>query len=207
MKTFTIDWRRGEESVITEIGKNHFRLNPLNICTKDGLNCEMDARIIMEINDDSIIFKNFSSFPVFADNTLSILVRNFFTYKETEDVVTNRLKIQDELVKLLQGKLEQYDISIIAFMIVHTTMPSSLITCEEPKIIVRDVHIGKNVPDIESYIIICGLLGCMLLIVLSVVILLNILSIGIDIKIPIGLCMVISIAIIIISIYQCSEME
>jgi hypothetical protein len=59
MTTFIVDWQQPRENATAEMWKNHFKFNPLDICTKDGNNFEMGARIIVEIDDDSIIVKNF----------------------------------------------------------------------------------------------------------------------------------------------------
>jgi hypothetical protein len=134
MTTFIVDWQQHKESATTELGENHFKFNPLNICTKDGMNFEMDARIIMEIDDDSIIVKLFGSVPVFVGNILSVLVRNFFTYKEVSEITTCRPKIQEQFSELAQAKLANYGVKIIAFIIVNTTMPSSFFASDkEPK--------------------------------------------------------------------------
>lgn len=208
MTTFTIDWQQPKENTIIEIGKNHFKFNPLNIRTKEGCNFEMDARMIVEIDDDSIIVQNFGSFSVFVDNTLSVWVRNFFTYKERDNILSNRLKIQEELTGMLQEYLTRYGVKVIVFMIVYTSMLSPFVTLEEPKTVIRDTYIRKNVSQMEPYIIIYyGLLGGVSLVLLSIAILLNILSINIDIKIPIILCIIISIIIVAMSVYQYSKIE
>lgn len=145
MTTFTIDWQQPKENTIIETGRNHFKFNPLNIRTKEGCNFEMDARMIVEIDDDSIIVQNFGSFSVFVDNTLSTLVGNSFTYKERDNIFSNRLKIQEELTGMLQEYLTRYGVKVIIFMIVYTSMLSPFVTLEEPKMTIRDTRAGKNV--------------------------------------------------------------
>lgn len=129
MTTFIVDWQ--QESATTELHKNQFKFNSLNITAKDGLNFEMDARIIMEIDDDSTIVKLFGSVPIFVENILSVLVRNFFTYKEVSEITTCRSKIQEQFSELAQEKLANYGVKIITFMIVYMTMPSSFITSDK----------------------------------------------------------------------------
>jgi hypothetical protein len=147
MTTFIVDWQPPKENTIAELNKNHFKLNPLDIKTKDGRNFEMDARMIMEIDDESIIVKYFGSFPVFVDNILSVLVRNYFTYKEIAEItvlvrnyftyeeiaeITScRLKIQDQFSELAQEKLKKYGVKIISFTIVNTSTLSSFSTKDE----------------------------------------------------------------------------
>jgi hypothetical protein len=133
MATFVVDWRRFDNSGTTETWKNHFNFDPLNISSKDGLNCEMDARIIMEIDDDSVIIKNFGSFPVFVENMLSILVRNFFTYKEMVEMTLNRLKVQEEFSKLAEEKLTKYGVKVTVFMIANMSMLSPIIVKNEER--------------------------------------------------------------------------
>lgn len=208
MTTFIVDWCQLKENTITEMWKNHFKFNPLNIRMKDGNNFDMDARIIVEMDNGSTIVQSFGSFSVFVGNTLNVLVRNFFTCKKREDIVFHRLKTQDELVMLLQEKLVQYGVKITTFMIIYTTILSPFVTLEEQKIIIRDTYVIENVSQMEPYMIIYyGLLGGVSFVLLSSVILFNMLSIEIDIKVPIMLCIIISIIIIVTSIYQYSKIE
>lgn len=125
-RSFVVDWRQFDVSATIGIWKNYFKFDPLNISTKDGFNCEMDARIIMEIDDDSFIIKDFDSFPVFVENMLNILVRNFFTYKEMAEITLNRLKIQDEFSKLAEEKLVKYGVKVTMFMITSASMLSPI---------------------------------------------------------------------------------
>lgn len=138
MTTFIVDWQSPKENSITELNENHFKFNPLNISTKNGSNFEMDARIIMEIDDDSAIVKLFGSVPVFVDNILSILVRNFFTYKEITETTSYRLKIQEEFLKLAQEKLTKYGVKINTFMISFITKDKKQKTAIEKTRSVKD---------------------------------------------------------------------
>lgn len=157
MKVFVVDWRQPREStttkiwknpresIMTEIWENSFKFNPINITTKDGCSCEMDARIIMEIDDDSPIVKNSGSFSYFVDNTLSVLVRNFFTYKEISDIVLDRLKTEGQFIYLAQKKLVEYGVKITMFTIVYTALISSFgAKNEEPKMVTKETYRIKD---------------------------------------------------------------
>lgn len=123
MTSIIIDWQRENT---TEIMKNHLKFNPLDIRAKDGSSCEMDARIILEIADDSVIVQNFGSLPVLVDKILNKWIRNYFTYKEMKDVLSNRLILQEELVGFLQERLKMYGMKVTAFTIVYTSISSSV---------------------------------------------------------------------------------
>lgn len=212
MTSITIDWQEHAERLTKEIATNHFGLPSLLIYTKDGFSLKMDARMILQIenDDNSIIIKNFDSFPDFVENTLNTLIRVFFANKEREEILLKRLKIQEELVDTLQKELAKYNVTIQKIMIMSMLMPSSLgvgikngIQHKEHKWTIKDIYHFKDIPDWKDDII-CAFLGGMflLLILLAIAILLDALSINLDYKIPIRLGTIISIIVIAIGIYQ-----
>lgn len=204
MTTFVVDWQQSKERETTDIWKKHFKLDSLNISTKDGSNFEMDARILMEIDDDSIIVKSFGSFTVFVDDLLSILVRNFFTYKDVAEVTLHRSEIQEEFSKLAQEKLLKYGVKMITFMIVNTSMLSSF-KGKESKVVIKKCHIKEKGYGGNILLIFFG--GVLLLAVsLGISTLTDKQSVNIDYKISIIYGIIVPILAIII-IYQHFEIE
>jgi len=212
MTSITIDWQEHAERSIKEIATNNFILPSLLIYTKDGFSLKMDARMILQIDndDDSIIIKNFDSFPDFIENTLNTLIRIFFANKEREDILLKRFNIQEELVDALQKELAMYNVTIQKIMIMSMLMPSffgigikNCIQHKEHKWNIKDIYHFKDIPDWKDDII-CAFLGSMflLLILLAIAILLDVLSINVDYKIPIRPGTIISTVVIVISIYQ-----
>lgn len=75
MDSYIIDWRQHDEYVTTEIKQfidedvigsiatKRFKINPLNVCTKDGLCLEIGARMIIQLENDSFIIARFGSIP------------------------------------------------------------------------------------------------------------------------------------------------
>ena len=124
MRFIIIDWQKRTGTETIEEEENHFKLNPLHMRTKDVFNFEMEARMILRTDDDddSIIIKNFGSFSIFIEKKLNVLFENFFMYKERQDIMTNRLKIKEELVDILQKELTKYNMKIIEFMIVSMSV-------------------------------------------------------------------------------------
>jgi hypothetical protein len=168
----------------------------------------MDARMIMQIDDDSAIVENFGSFPVFVDKTLSTWIRGLLRYKETENIITNRLKIQEELVELLQEYLKRYGVKVIMFLISYVDLSPVSARNEEQHIIIKDAHIVKNISDMK-YELICKFLGSalLLLVLLSVAILFDPPSRDTEGKIPITWGTIISFIVIIMGIYQYFEIR
>ena len=118
MTYFIVDWQRPGEYVPTETEENRFKLNPLPVCTKDRFSLETEARIILEIDDNSIIIKNFGSLIAFIEDKLTPLVREFFTCKERVEIISKRQSIQKELVEMLQKELIRYGVKISSFMMI-----------------------------------------------------------------------------------------
>lgn len=130
MASYIIDWQQHEEYVPREIMKviddvidcktKYFKINPLNICTKDGIWFEIDARMIIQLENDSLIIKNFGSISIFVEDMLNPLIKNFLNGKERAiDLFSNRLKIVKELIDILQIELAKYDVRTQSFIIVY----------------------------------------------------------------------------------------
>lgn len=132
MDSYTIDWRQPNEYVTTEIRQfisedviggiaaKRFKINPLNVCTKDGLCIEVDARMIIQLENESFIIARFGSIPDLVKERVDPLINNFLSHKERAiDLLSNRLKLQEELIDALQIELTKYHVKIQSFTIVY----------------------------------------------------------------------------------------
>lgn len=213
MTNFIVDWGKSTKYV-KEIAANYLKVDPLIIYTKDGFNFEMDARMIIQIDDDSIIMKNFRSFQDFVEARLNVLIRTFFSSRRKVDIVTNRLGFQEELVIVLQKELTEYGVKIQKFMIVYMLMPQFSIRKYISKgmgKMIEETHNVKGIKDISelkndmNHIVLERMI--LLLILLSVAILLDILSLYFGYTTLAILGIIISITVTIMNIYQYLEIR
>lgn len=116
MKDIIVDWQNGEH-ITKEIYTANFKFRPLNIYTKDGSRFEMDARVIIQTDDDSIFVENFDSSSILTE--MNILISNFFMGKDVRDIFHERQKIQDGLVEILNKEFIKYNAKVCKFMIVY----------------------------------------------------------------------------------------
>ena len=131
MASYIIDWRQPndvtteirqfiDEDVIGGIAAKRFKINPLNVCTKDGRCLEIDARMIIQLDDASFIIARFGSIPDLVKERVDPLINNFFSHKErATDLLPNRLKLQEELIGVLQIELTKYHVKVQSFTIVY----------------------------------------------------------------------------------------
>lgn len=132
MDSYIIDWQRPEEwttkeisqfadeDVIGGIAAKRFKINPLNVCTKDGRCLEIDARMIIQLDDASFIIARFGSILDLVKERVNLLISNFLSHKERAiDLFSNRLKLQEELIDVLQIELTKYHVKVQSFMIVY----------------------------------------------------------------------------------------
>jgi hypothetical protein len=174
---------------------------------------KMEARMILQIDDDSIIIKKFGSFTIFIEEMLNVLTRNFFTYKEIQDITLNRLNIQKELVELLQEKLKEYNVRKIDLMMVSMLMPEYGIprsTKSETEKSIKEIHHFENAIVSDNgcdkiYDILKGMFS--LLTILSILVSLIIILMNFDHNAPIRLGTVIAIIVIITGIRQYLEIR
>lgn len=124
MKSYIIDWRQPEgyttkeisqiidEDVIGGITAKRFKINPLNVCTKDGSCLEIDARMIIRLDDASFIIAKFGSILDLVKEIVDPLINNFLSHEERAiDLFSNRLKLQEELIEALQIELTRYHVT------------------------------------------------------------------------------------------------
>lgn len=214
MKSFMVDWQHGASNDISEIEANHFRLGPLFITTKDKFCIEMEARMVIQIDDDSIIIKTFGSFPAFITNALNTLITYFFWYKERNDIMSNRVEIKEELVDELQKRLTEYNVKISQFMIVSMLVCEPVVkkyTIDKNDIgsgSIEEMHHSEYVSDLRNNIFSIILERMLLLFVLTIVAFIFImLSAYYDNKIYPILGALVSITVIIMGIYQYLEIR
>lgn len=214
MTTLMIDWQKGADDDLTEVDINHFRIVPLPIITKDKFELELEARIVMEIDDFSTIINTFHTFPAFITNGLNNLIVYFFWYKERNDIMTNRLEIKKELIDELQERLTKYGVKISDFVMV-SMMPyeprikndkNDKKDLDKESIIVTDsLEIGSDnryIKTTENSLKRFSLINFMLIIVSSIIILVNI-----EYNDPFRFSTFISILVLIICITQYFEIR
>lgn len=214
MKTFMVDWKHGESNDISEIETNHFRSGPLFITTEDKFCIEMEARMTIQIDDDSVIIGTFGSFPAFITNALNNLITYFFWYKERNDIMTNRLEIKKELVDELQERLTKYGVKISDIVMV------SMLTCEpcvkKYKVdkndagneSIKEIHSSEDLSDLRRNMFSILLERMLLLLVLATVaFVLIMISIYYGNKIYMILGSLVSITVIVMGIYQYLEIR
>lgn len=132
MNSYIIDWRWPDEYTNKEISQfidedaiggivaKRFNINPLNVCTKDGLCLEIDARMIIQSDDASFIIARFGSIPSLVKERVDPLINNFLSHEERAiDLFSNRLKLQEELIYALQIELKKYHVKVQSFTIVY----------------------------------------------------------------------------------------
>jgi len=205
MKSIIVDWQKDAKPEICETEENHFRMKPLSVCTKEGFSMEMEARMILQIDDDSVIIKKFGSFATFIEEMLDILTRNFFTYKERQNIMSNRLNIQKELAGLLQEKLAEYNVRKIELMIVSMLMPEYGIprsTKSETERSIKEIHHFENVDNEHGKIYEVLKAMFSLLTILSILVSLIIIMMNLDHNTPIRLSTIVAIIVVIIGIRQ-----
>lgn len=138
MDSYIIDWRSPDKYIMTEtmrlVGKDtvdgiaakRFNINSLNVRTKDGFYLEIDARMIIQLDDNSFIIARFGSIPRFAEYVVNPLVNDFLRHKERAiDLCSNRLKLQEDLADELQIELARYHIKIRSFIMVYSNVVSN----------------------------------------------------------------------------------
>lgn len=124
MNTYIIDWRLPEimrsidKDIIDDKAVKHFNVNPLNICTKDGICLEVDARMIIQLDDASFIIARFGSIPDLVKERVDPLINNFLSNKERITNL-NREKLGEELIDVLQTELVKYHVKVQYFTIVY----------------------------------------------------------------------------------------
>lgn len=215
MTTFIVDWQRPTECSRVDVDANRFRFDPLRIYTKDAFNFEMDARMIMQIDDDSAIVNDFGSFPDFVETKLSILIRLFFESKARVDIVPKRSEIQEELVTVLRNELKEYNVEIqkfiISYMLMREFLPESYTKKDIPKEVIemtKETHSVEDVSDLKramDHIVLERMF--LLLVILSVAILMDILSVYFGYTILAILGAIISIVAIVMNVYQYLEIR
>lgn len=132
MNSYIIDWQRSEEwtakeisqfideDVIGGIATKRFKINPLNVSVKDGHCLEIDARMIIQLDDALFIIARFGSILGLVKERVNLLISNFLSHKERAiDLFSNRLKLQEELIDALQIELTKYHVKVQSFMIVY----------------------------------------------------------------------------------------
>jgi hypothetical protein len=109
-----------DEDVIGGIVAKCFKINPLNVCTKDGSCLEIDARMIIQLDDASFIIARFGSIPDLVKERVEPLINNLLSHKERAiDLLSNRLKLQEDLTDAIQIELTKYHVKIQSFTIVY----------------------------------------------------------------------------------------
>jgi len=143
MDSYIIDWRSPDKYVTTEtiqlVGKDtvdgiatkRFNINSLNVRTKDGFYLEIDARMIIQLDDNSFIIARFGSIPGFAEYVVNPLINDFLSHKERADVFSNRLKLQEELIDKLQIELVRYHTKVQSFIIVYCSIAKKKIEMQK----------------------------------------------------------------------------
>ncbi len=211
MTTFIVDWQRPTGCSKIGVDANRFRFDPIIIYTKDAFNFEMDARMIMQIDDDMAIVTNFGSFPDFVKTKLTVLIRGFFESKARVDIVPKRSEIQEELVTVLRNELKEYKVDIQKFIISYMLMPDVDIKRSIPNGVIemaKETHSVEAVLDMKramDHIVLERMF--LLLVVLSVAILMDILSAYFGYTILAILGVIISIVAIIMNVYQYLEIR
>ena len=206
MTSIIVDWQKDAKPEVCETEENHFKITPLCIYTKDGHSMEMEARMILQIDDDSIIIKKkFGYFTTFIEEMLSPLIRNFFTSKERNDITLNRLNVQKELAGLLQEKLAEYNVRKIELMMVSMLMPEYVLlrsTKSETEQSIKEIHHFENVDNgcTKIYEVLKGTFS--LLILLVILTSLSIVLVNFDYNAPLRLGTILAIIVIIIGIRQ-----
>lgn len=210
MTSIIVDWQQHAEPEIEETEENHFKMKPLPLYTKDGHSMEMEARMILQIDDDSIIIKKFGSFAIFIEEMLNVLTRNFFTYKERQVITLNRLNIQKELAGLLQEKLAKYNVKKIDIMMVSMLMQEFGIprsTKSETEKSIKEIHQFESVDNGcgKIYDILKGMFS--LLTILSILVSLIIIMMNFDHNAPVRLGTIVAIIVVITGIRQYLEIR
>ncbi len=206
MTSIIVDWQKDAKPEICETEENRFKIAHLCVYTKDGYSMEMEARMILQIDDDSIIInKKLGSFTTFIEEMLSPLIRNFFTSKERNDITLNRLNVQKELAGLLQEKLAEYNVRKIELMMVSMLMPEYGLlrsTKSETEKSKKEIHQFENVDNEhgEIYKVLKAMFS--LLTILSILVSLIVIMMNFDHNNPIRLSTIVAIIVVIIGIRQ-----